>query len=223
MPQAAYPADADMLTRFTDAGITPPGSDTRAKALAWAIARWQRRTKWQPFLSDGQQHTYNYDPAAPRQLGRTMLVWKGGAQLLELRQGLISLTSLTIDTTAYTVGTDFWLRPDGAPERGRPYEYIEFGMPVYGQDEGIAITGVWGFALQVPDDAFEDILDGAIQKVMPLIAMRESKGRAKRQQGETVEQYALGKDAGAYSYEIGLLRGDFAAGISSYRRWLIGV
>jgi hypothetical protein len=157
---------------------------------------------------------------------------RGGGKLLELDAGLISITSLSVMNTTYVQGMpgdtagvgNYWLQPVDAPSYGRPYEYIEFWAPVLGSPQTGVITGVWGYSLQVPDDAWSAILAGAAWNVMAPVAARRSQGAVRRTQGEVSEEYGgRGKDLGAYANETMLWEQAWLDGIKSYRRMRWGV
>lgn len=85
-----------------------------------------------------------------------------GDTTLSLPHDLISVTTLTVDTNGDGVadltlveGTDFWLRPDAAGQRGEPYwqiDLIPWGLQLSSWPSGaraIAITGLWGWSYEI--------------------------------------------------------------------------
>ena len=85
-----------------------------------------------------------------------------GTRTLYLPHDLISVSTLTVDTNADGIadlmlveGTDYWLRPDSAAQRGNPYWQIDLiprGVQLSywpGDDRAIAITGLWGWSYEL--------------------------------------------------------------------------
>lgn len=102
----------------------------------------------------------------------TRYVRGDGGRTLLLPSDLISVTTLTVDTnsdgtTDYTLveNTDFWLRPEHAPQVGAPYWQIDL-MPTGTQlsswptgPHAIAITGLWGWSYELESTGLTGTLD----------------------------------------------------------------
>ena len=100
MPKSAYPADSDLSALLTSTGLTVPASlDLQEKCDA-AVAEWETRTGWLPYLAasgaDGQPtvSTRLFDPAQPAGRGDS----RSGRSLF-LGAGLLSLVSLAVGVT----------------------------------------------------------------------------------------------------------------------------
>lgn len=162
----AYPTETDLLRRIEDLGIitqaSAVGFDLTAKVEAAARA-WERDTGHQPFLAAGSDSTRYFDP--PRRSCR-----------LDLDTGLASLTSLSVDGTAYTVNDDFYISPRNASSLGQAITAIEFTSPVSGEPRSIAIVGRWGYATDLHADAWEAILVKALLLCLPELMLGISKG-----------------------------------------------
>lgn len=87
-----------------------------------------------------------------------------GTRTLYLPHDLISVTTLAVDTNGdgtadltLVEGTDFWLRPEAAGERGNPYwqvDLIPWGTQLAywpSTEHAIAITGLWGWSYEKED------------------------------------------------------------------------
>ena len=180
--QAAYPTDADLLELIQSTGVidtsgTNFGRMRLQDKIDSAIGDWEQRTGWEPFLADGVDVTRLYDPPGPnvtRQGG--ILNLRGGGKKLFLDAGLVALTSLNVAGIAYELGTMFWLRPDNAPARRKPFTWIEFLVPVFGSPQSVSITGRWGFWTAIRQQVFEAVLQHAAELCVPQIALNVSNG-----------------------------------------------
>jgi len=178
MPDLTKYPDANELVSFllaagmaVDAPPCGPVYLAAINALGSAVAEWEERTCWQPFLSSGQDSARVFDGP--------------GAEILDLDGGLLSLTSLTISGTAYTQNQQFTLGPQDAAARGRPFTYLDFGLPAYSQGGGygllsggflgfvpmgrrsIAVVGQWGRCNALPGDARQAVLTRAAEMLYP--------------------------------------------------------
>ncbi|HLV80729.1 MAG TPA: hypothetical protein VKT32_10620 [Chthonomonadaceae bacterium] len=166
-------------------------------AVAAAIEDWEADTGWHPFIA--QEQVRVYDPQGPEKgpvgiyLGLNNL---GGSRFLFLRSGILSVRTLIASIsltnpagTVLTQGTDFFLRPRGAADWGWPYTYIEFRVPQYGNPESISIDGVFGFAAEWPNRAWEAVLDKAFLRAAPELAVLKRGLIQEWKSGTTEEQY----------------------------------
>jgi hypothetical protein len=171
--KTAYPtgASGDLMRFLVGAGMIddpPSGIQTYIdldSKVADARAKWENTTGYKPFL--GATQTRYFDPPGPHS-SRSYSQLKGGRSVLWLDTGLVSVTSVTVDTVAYTQTApgsstlnDYWLEPANAPDDGRPYEQINFWGPVYGLPNSVVVVGTWGFGAAIPDDAFQGMLNDA--------------------------------------------------------------
>lgn len=121
----------------------------------------ERLTEHAPFLSTGASETVQFDPPGPR----TQRAERGGGRRLRLGAGLVSLASLRVGAgpgeagSALVEGEDFWLLPADATRRDRPFTSVEFARVQWGLPRSVLVAGVWGFGLQIPDDAWKAVLD----------------------------------------------------------------
>lgn len=132
-----------------------------AIALRSSIQRFLKIVKWRPFLSSGDEEEARYFNVIDSQ-GRIML-----------GEGLLSLDSLTISGTSYTLNENVFLEPSNAEAKGQPYTHLQL-WPAYrnyynNQNEysrgyslkprSIVVTGEWGQYREWPEDAYQAIID----------------------------------------------------------------
>jgi hypothetical protein len=192
MPHAAYPTAADLQAFLRGLSTPlPAGLDLAAleEKVADAVAEWEERTGWRPYLAPSAPVTLLYDPPSPTAGAAFATGWRGG-RILELKTGLLSLTSLTVTDTAYTLGQDFWLRPNNAAPRGLPYTEIEFLGPVFGLPQSVAVGGVFGCVAQLPDTTWRRIIERAASLSVPELSVAISGGVAQVRTENTLVQFA---------------------------------
>jgi len=185
----SYPTGTDLLEYMTDAGYTLTRPLSLSAKIKAACAEWDRGTGYIPFVSDGTVTTRYYNPPGANR-GGSGLAAIGGGSFLDLEAGLTSLTSLTVTNIVYTLGTQFYLEDVNAPAKGRPYEMIRFTMPVWGNRQCIAVTGVFGFCLKLPDDAREAILQRGMALCAPQMSLKKTGGVTVRKQGDEEIRYS---------------------------------
>jgi hypothetical protein len=159
MPHTTYPVAADLDSLLTAAGVDTSTLDL-ATAIASGISAFEHTTGRLPMLAGAD---VNDRSAALADRSRTFDPPSGADRVLDLGADLASLTTLTINGTAQTLGTDFWLEPANALPQGRAYRFIHFSLsrwcfssalPLPQWKNSIAITGRWGFNTAIPDDAW---------------------------------------------------------------------
>lgn len=187
MPTSAYPIGSDLQNFLEGAGLVPsPISGTSTlldfNGAIWsAITDWERDTHWEPFLADSSDQTVLFSPnelmSSPNEL-----------PYLPLDGGFISITSIRTGVTATSTGTlltantDYWLKPDRAAAKNKPYTYIEFNnvtgsiYTIYWQPQSIQIIGKRGYCSTVADDVNSAILNHASFLLSSQIQAGLSKG-----------------------------------------------
>lgn len=99
--------------------------------------------------------------------------------------GNATLTGTTAGSSLIA-GTSYWLRPQNAPQFYRPYKYIEFQYPQWGNPQSILVTGRFGFSTTVPEDAWQAILYMAALSLLPSVELLAAGG---------LESVKLGNDS----------------------------
>lgn len=163
----SWPSASDLQTRLAAAQVTMPdgsavpASIASAALMAAAISKFEELTGWVPF--EGATETRPFDPPGRAPMGVTH---GGGNFILPLNNGLISVTTLTVQSVAKTANSDFWLmrsRPD------MPAWGIRFAVPVWGPPQCISIAGSWGRMATADELAMEAVLNIALQMVCQMI------------------------------------------------------
>ena len=187
---ASYPVDSDLVALFdscqiVDTGGVAFGKINLAAKLGAAITWWEKATGWRPYLVPVDQGTG--DPVITTRLFDI----PHASRILELRAGLLSVTSLTIFDLPYDQDTDFFLEPANAASEVEPYTHIRFLGRLHSRlPNAIAITGVWGNCASCPFDAWEAILENAALRCVPELALGISKGLYERRAGDELERFA---------------------------------
>lgn len=228
MSRTAYPTKTDLGDFLYSAGlISSPKTDQQSdllygSAVAAAVTEWERGTGWVPFLSAGDQ-TRSYDPPGPEQgpVGIYIGVSNvGGDRRLFLKAGVRSVTSVTTGVTLTNPGTlltqnrDYWLRPSNADHSDRPFTYIEFAWPQWGNPQSIVVVAPFGFGATVPDDAWSAILKMAAIELIPSLEIMLTGGQS---------QIRLGTDVFAFNPQVfarqtGLWQQQASAVMGRYKR-----
>lgn len=159
MPNS-YPADSDILAAITGSGAPIPSGFSASGLAAAAIDIWEKSTGYEPFLSSGVTTMRTYDPPGPNHQKMDGFSLLGGSRMLDLGAGAVSISQVNIGVgpgapgTTMTLDEDYWPEPKNAPLENRPFERIRFRSPIFGPEASVQITGVFGFGLTVPDDAW---------------------------------------------------------------------
>lgn len=214
--------DAHDIRRYAEnAGVRLTNFDLIAteRAVHGAIAEFERRTGWLPFLSSGQDETRLFDTPMN--------------SLLDLKGGLVSVTAVAVAGTAYQAGVNFWMKPGNAPAQGRPYTAIDFnGLREYGYagmydynpinslfypgtgHQSVSVTGRWGFCAAVPFDVAQAVIGRALGQALGFAGSRRSRGLQQWEEGGVSEKYADRPFGGLTD----LLSQEFESVVATYRR-----
>ena len=217
MPQD-YPTADDLEAYLLTLGIypsDPPRAELAALDLpgkaAAAVAEWETRTGYKPFLANGSDTTRIYDPP-------------GHGRYLELGTGLLSVSALFTGVTAETPGTervegtDFWLEAVEAAYEGGPYEVITFPGGWGGPRRSIAITGRWGYASTVPDDAWQAILMRGAALCAPQLSLVLGGGAESVRVLSSEVRYPSAAQGGPLASQAAGWQSLFDAAVRRYRR-----
>lgn len=196
-----YPCGQDVQNILINTGITLTTGLDYDEAAKAAIAEFENRTGWYPFLA-GPPSTRFFDP--PRMgpsAGRTEADRGGkelilGVGLLDLpddgvRIGVVPNTAEEIGiaegitSTLGSAGTvltrdiQYYLLPHNADQMGLPWTKIYFMTPVRGVRKSIQITnGVWGYTRKLPANVWRAIAQKGAAILAPEISLSISQGLA---------------------------------------------
>ncbi len=183
MPRPQYPTGDDLASYLLQAGF----SETFLAAYdleLFALAGWE---------------------AFNRAANRTMLAVTGTRSfdaggsngVLVLGEDLASGVTPTATgySTPLTVGTDVRFEPMSAAGRGKPYDRARFlwrrgytAFP-YSVAPQITITGSWGYAVEIPDDAFVGMLAMGALGMAPLLIQARTGGIQMWREADMEESY----------------------------------
>ena len=206
-----YPNLVDVAAMLAAAGLqTSAASLTLADLVPLsmysdtAVRDWERRTGYIPFLPNSVDVTRYYTPqGAEYRTGSTMLpALQGGSNYLDLKAGLVSVTSVSVGynvvnpggATALVQNQDYFLFPENADVEGKPWTMIKWSFPVRGAERSIQIVGKWGYAPgntpTVPADAWHAILVHACALACPEIGTAMNDGLLTFEAAGLTEKYS---------------------------------
>jgi len=231
MGQENYPVAENLADYFDSIGIVNPARRKEAYALmrldlkaAAAVTAWENRTKYFPFLYGGTETTKRFSQ-------KDVLYPPNDNPILDLGGGFISVSELKVGVTpatpagtVLTEGTDFFLRAKNAPNKRKPYTWLEFyrsffPVTLYGSDypDSIRITGKEGYWTTVEDDAWDAILKYGAYLSYQELALAVSKGRYSVRDLNYEVRYA-GANASPLKLEADGWKANFDSTAKQYRR-----
>lgn len=198
-----YPSGSDVELFLAGAGMLPTDATqlaaVRMQCTGWAEAAaedWEHDTGWEPYLAGSADTTRMFTP-------RDVLEPRNEPPMLDLKGGLLSATTITVDVqpgnpgVQLTEGSDFWLKPDNAPAKGRPYTWVEFwrvpGWAYFGlgaDQRSIVIVGKWGYTASVDAHVRQALLCHAASNAAPMLAAARTGGMQKWSEADTSEAYS---------------------------------
>lgn len=224
MSKPSYPIGSDLEHFLQGAGLVASPSITPSQAqfdydnaVQAAIDAMEDGSGWKPILSTTQ--TRSYDPPGPYPMRGSYWGLRGGGRFLEMDAGLLSTDPVVTvgivpgvagTGTVFVIGTQYYLRPNNADLNGRPFTYIEFVAPVFGQAQSITVEGDFGYAAALPDGIWRAILQKAAVNLGSELAANLSQGLV-QWQGDVTVQYGpdpLGRllDRWEEAYDTALAR-----------------
>lgn len=204
--KSSYPGSADLTTFFDGQGITPPagGED----AVLAAIAEWEDRTGYKPFLGDTSAADWYFDGCFA---GSNLLDLKGG--FWDVDSVAVNITYEDDDGTELVENRDYILLPMNAANMDRGWNQIKFLSSVPYGDRCVKIVGKRGYAEQIKEDAWRAILERAAAKCLA-DAVEGSSMLTKEKQGPVEYEY----DTGENNTKIAIWNKGFSAAVVRYLR-----
>lgn len=194
----AYPDGSDLAAYLISIGILSAAQvaalDLDGRMLA-AVAQWERRTGFIPFLAAAAS-TRRFDPPGPnRRTGRIGLT-RGGDARLDFLGGLVGEpTSVIVGFSNHSAGETltaddhYWLLPVNSVALGRPYLEIEFISGQWGAARSVSILGRWGYDTTVPDDVWDALLAYGAWLALPDLIFFLTGGVVSWTEAGVTEQY----------------------------------
>lgn len=156
MPKSAWPTGSQLSAAVAGVGGAVPAGYTAADLIAAAIAEWERKTGWTPFLANVGTTTLEHDPS--------------GWYTLRLRAPFFTVTSVTVDGVTKASGTDFWPMPYNSQTVMTPIVGLRFREPLVGDPMTISVTGRLGYDDDIHEDAWMAVLNRAVAMVLEIDA-----------------------------------------------------
>ncbi len=195
MNYTAYPDGNDVIELLKSAEIDACGMDLSVYADD-AVAIWEQETGYKPFFQTSEADVdFYFDPPGPNRRHET----RGGAKLLELARGFVSIASVTVGITPddavgeeLTAGDDYRLLPYNAVADSVPYTAIEFTVNRWGPPRSIKVSGLPGYcATEIPADAWNAIRKLAASLASTAIKEGLSQGMIEFSEDDVKERYSI--------------------------------
>lgn len=195
MAHSAFPTASDLSTYVS--GLNLFDSSELAAVLARlnltdkaaaAAQAFQEQAGWFPFITDGSDVSRRFDPPGPNSGHGGIWDVRGGKWVLNLRAGLsgtpapVIVMGYSASSTNPQAGTtlvaedDYWLLPEEAPLMSKPYTHVEFAVSMWGAPRSIRVTGRFGYGANVPEDAWQAVLQYGASMAWPDLAVNLSLG-----------------------------------------------
>ena len=210
---SGYGIEADHLQAFClAAGVVTSADDhlDYRRALSSAQKQWERETGFTPFAATAQTRVYD----APT------------GNVLELSAGLVSLVSIEAsDGRDMVINQDYSLAPRSAPAYGAPFTSINLAWPMrfyqFGVMNTVSVKGLFGYALEVPDDVIEAILALAATKIVPTRSSQVGAATATKQDDIELQYSSISAAAAAYSAQQNQFLDTYKDAVKRYRKQVI--
>jgi hypothetical protein len=177
---ANFPTGDEIKTYVQAMGFTVPAA-IDMDAIAEQVKDWfESSTGHVPFIAT--RATRKFDPPGAAGLYSSP---RGGGRYLRLDNGIVTLYSLSVSGTVYTVDNHFRLRPyNKAPRYG-----VEFYAPFIGPAACISIDADWGFSATLPDGAFNICLNRGAMFTASTLKHLISKGLIEEKIADTAKKW----------------------------------
>lgn len=213
MAQSAYPTAQDLEAWLTSAGFAESVLTTldAQTAVGAGIAAFESAVGRRMLAESGT---------------RTFEVPTGTNPVIDFREDLASQSAFSVSGTAYVAGTDFLLLPQNAASRGLPYwgarlarTWTGYGTRTSPLWNAVSITGSWGYATTIPDDAWLGMLTAAALHLHTYLAQAVSLGLISVKEQDAQEEYGV-NPYGALKTNWSMALADV---VKRYRRVTVGI
>ncbi|RYX81051.1 hypothetical protein EON83_25840 [bacterium] len=157
MPRPTYPTLNELVAAFAESGLAECLPSDMGDSLEQAKGEFEKGADYGPFLWSGESEERSFDAPGPIRgmhgMGRC-----GGGIRLALHTGLLDIERLTVDGVEMTRGRDFFLYPADAGQDENPFTSIQFVRPTFSAQQGVKVTGDWGFCRELPDIVWRAVL-----------------------------------------------------------------
>lgn len=218
MPHANYPTAEDLAQYLQDQGVTDTVSLLRMpQAIGASISAFGRAVD-RKMLADTVASARTFTPPTTRD-GLLFL-----PDFVELESIVYQPAGSTSET--FALATDYTLQPIGALTGTgdyAPYSAIAFRrfwpQPMNGDlQNSLTITAKWGYAVQLPDDAWEAMLARAAARLVIPLGVAATGGVRSYEEAGVTEQYGT---QGLYGGLVDNLNDIWGEAVQRYRRWTL--
>ena len=187
MGKAAYPTGADLAAVLAGGGITVSAALSALLDDAAAAGRYAfEAATGRVMLAGVTDVEKEFSTPSPN------------AGILDIPD-LVELTGITYNPqggSAETLvdATDYYLQPDNAPDEGKPWTQVRLRrswyLPLwYGNLRSIRITGRWGYADEIPEDAWLAMVYLGLTSQASMIIRSTTGGVKSRKEADRAEEY----------------------------------
>lgn len=220
MPQPAYPTAAEVQAFLVAGGVTVSSAllaQLPVMALA-AIQSFESETDRKPLLAAAG--TRRFDPPDTRDGSLYLEADLAAAPTSVSYQPAGQPATALVATTVDVLG-DYDVEPFNASAKGEPFTKLVFRRWRYGGGwcgdayrGSLYVTGLWGYGVQIPDDAWKAILRLAACEALTVLAL--DSGGVSSLKMETFEtRYPAG---GQYAGDYGRWMGEAQKVMNRYQR-----
>lgn len=214
----SYPTGADLRARLLRCKVPLDTVDALdcEQAVKAAIADFDQRTGYHPFLASSEPETLTFRPRGRK---------------VEFETGVVEVVSVTMDDgRALLPIVDFELEPRNAPRQGKPYTVIT--LRGYFSFYSVSVVCRVGYTDSLDDEVFDLILDGAgarlgpqITAALAYVAASEGGDIKLQQTGDTKIEFtsATATKTSAMKYEADEWKSRFAEGAKKRRLIVLGL
>ncbi len=193
--------DLDVFLDERGLGCSDISVATKKAKLALAKRKWESESGWTPFLPTDEDPT-------------TEVLNGPEGRIVFPSFGIISLTDFLVDGTEYVADEGFFLqnRFNGTG----PYTQIEFDGYLTGARNSISLTGIFGYALEMPIDVKQALLSYVAYDLYPQITGID--GDVKREKQGPIEfEYQQSQSNGKSQGKRGALLDCWETTLELYR------
>lgn len=150
MPYTAWPTSTELTSALSSRGYTIPAGTTGTGYVAQAVREIEKYTGY-PFLSSGASGDSYYDANGQSRL----ILGRWYDEITAVATGYVEGISAG---TALTVGSEYRLLKT---REGKTWG-IDFQNELFGGSDSIVVTGKSGWDTEIPEDAWEAVLNFAV-------------------------------------------------------------
>lgn len=194
---AGWPTLADVQTRLEEMGLTAPRDDTIEGMIAAAVGRWERVTRFSPFLNAAETETARYYRPVYSVTEEVYFVFFDNGVFDTpsevLSGGYYGSDGAYTGGTTLVVNRDYQMLPDNAAAEGKPYTYMQIHNTVLNShSKSVKVTAPFGYGAEVPTLAWEAVMQEILFGLFPQQMISKSGGAQRKKLGDAEVDYGSG-------------------------------